>query len=255
MVDPSCPHLSRVTPNVDKNGNSLGAFGDGELLWHSNESADVAFTPNVALLAWENVVGSATGFCTSSDWYDKQTESFQSELDEMVAIHNYRTESVSPHFNPDQEANYRIHFASEQNARIPLVIKSPGGIKGIHLGVNTLDRIEGLCEEESRAMICKLKNEIIATEYIYDHWYASDKEIVVFDNSITLHNRSTKSGSTPGRIAYRLQHDLDCLIGGDYEPFYQDEYNKSRLERISDYRLVGQPRSQQELAENPATSA
>jgi len=32
------------------NGKPIGMFADGELLWHSNESGDLAFTPAVALL-------------------------------------------------------------------------------------------------------------------------------------------------------------------------------------------------------------
>ena len=41
-------------------------FAEGELLWHSNESGDIAFTPAVALLGVENVKQSATGFMVTT---------------------------------------------------------------------------------------------------------------------------------------------------------------------------------------------
>ena len=90
QFDKRCPGMVCVTPKKNTRGQSMGIFGDGELLWHSNECGDVAFTPGVALLGYENVDQTATGFCTSPDWYEKQSESFRSELDEMIIIHNYR---------------------------------------------------------------------------------------------------------------------------------------------------------------------
>ena len=48
------------------NGQRIGMFADGELLWHSNESGDIAFTPAVALLGAENMTNSATGFMVTT---------------------------------------------------------------------------------------------------------------------------------------------------------------------------------------------
>jgi len=53
----------------------------------------------------------------------------------------------------------------------------------------------------------------------------------LFDNSITLHNRSVHD-SAPNRVGYRVQYDFDNLTGGTYNPFYQEEFNQIRQSRI-----------------------
>ncbi len=234
QFDKRCPGMVCVTPKKNTRGQSMGIFGDGELLWHSNECGDVAFTPGVALLGYENVDQTATGFCTSPDWYEKQTESFRSELDEMVIIHNYRPMAMSPIVIEDQEKFYKNNMAPENDMRVPLIIKSPGGIKGVHLGINTFDKIEGMSVEESKKIFDKIRSEMIVPEYCYDHWY-SGKDICLFDNSITLHNRSIHEsiGVAPERLGLRIQYDFDNLTGEFYNPFYQEEFNELKRERLS----------------------
>jgi hypothetical protein len=226
--------MIRITPRKNEKGQSLGAFADGELLWHSNECGDVAFTPGVALMGWEDMVGTATGFCTSPDWYEKQTESFRSELDEMIVVHNYKPQSVSPVVIEEQENFYKNNFTPEKDMLVPLIIQSPGGIKGVHLGVNTFDRIVGMKKEDSDKLFEKIRSEMITPEYCYDHWYATNKEICLFDNSITLHNRSIheKIGIAPNRLGLRVQYDFDRLTGETYQPFYQQEFNDLRNIRL-----------------------
>ena len=50
----------------DHNGDRIGMFADGELLWHSNESGDISFTPGVALLGVKGMTKSCTGFMTTT---------------------------------------------------------------------------------------------------------------------------------------------------------------------------------------------
>jgi hypothetical protein len=73
---------------------------------------------------------------------------------------------------------------------------------------------------------------MFTNEYIYKHWYQSDKDICIFDNSITLHNREIETGLSPERMGYRIQFDYDKLTGGTYNPFYHQEYNDRRAEKI-----------------------
>lgn len=229
--DKKRPGMIRVTPKKNSRGESLGAFADGELLWHSNECGDTAFTPGVGLMGWECMKGTATGFCTSPDWYENQTEAFRSELDNMIVVHNYKPNSVSPIVIESQEKFYQNNFSPEKDMLVPLIIKSPGGIKGVHFGINTFDRVVGMSKEESDKLFAKIRKEMITPEYTYDHWYESDKDILLFDNSITLHNRSVHD-SAPNRVGYRVQYDFDKLTGQTYNPFYQEEFNEVRRNRI-----------------------
>jgi hypothetical protein len=68
---------------------------------------------------------------------------------------------------------------------------------------------------------------------MYEHWYQRDKDILIFDNSITVHNRKIENnGISPNRVGLRIQFDYDYLAG-DYEPFYQEQYNIQRSERMN----------------------
>jgi alpha-ketoglutarate-dependent taurine dioxygenase len=232
QVDKKMPGMIRVTPIKDSIGRSIGLFGDGELFWHSNECADVAFTPGVSLMGWQNMVGSCTGFCTSADWYERQSESFRKELDDMIVIHNYQRDRLQKDPIPDQEKFYKNNSCPDDDMDVPLIIRSPGGIKGVHLGVNTFDYIDGMSKIESDKLFTRIRKEMFTEEYIYKHWYQSDKDICLFDNSITLHNREIEQGLIPDRMGYRIQFDYDTLTGSTYQPFYQQEYNDRRNEKI-----------------------
>ena len=71
------------------NGYHTGLFDHGELLWHSNECGDLAFTPGVALLGQHGMTKSATGVMVTAPYYNSISDSMRSELDEMVLIHNF----------------------------------------------------------------------------------------------------------------------------------------------------------------------
>jgi alpha-ketoglutarate-dependent taurine dioxygenase len=243
-VDKRCPGMIRITPKKNERGKSIGIFGDGELYWHSNESGDIAFTPGVSLMGVENMIGSSTGFCVTADWYEKQSDSFKSELNEMILVHNFRTkhreyddknrlslESMME-YDDTQQSFYHKNQCPEDNTEMPLVIKSPGDIVGLHYSLPTIDYIKGMSRGESGKFLKRISEEIFVEEYIYEHKYQSDNDILLFDNSITLHNRSIENGLAPERMGYRIQFDYDKLVGKQYNPFFQEEFKTLREESI-----------------------
>lgn len=232
--------IIRVTPKKDSKGRDLGVFGDGELRWHSNEVGTTSFTPGVSLMGYESMVGSSTGFCTSVDYYESLSESFRSELDEMIVIHDYQEDlekTISPELIPNQESFYRGNMCPEPKKRVPLIIRSPGGIKGIHYGYNTSYQIEGMSLEQSKNIFDTIMKGMLDEKYIYRHWYQHDGDICLFDNSITLHNRLIKdNGSLPNRVGLRIQYDFDNLTDSVYEPFFQQEFNEDRAKILDLYK-------------------
>lgn len=215
----------KVTGKKDSDGNALGMFAEGELLWHSNESGQIAFAPAVSLLGVSGVVGSATGFATTTDWYEKQSESFRSELDEMIICHEFTPGKINPGLREEQDKVMYHNMCPEPN-ELPLIIKSPAGIKGLHYSVNTIKSIKGMTQEQSQQVFDIINKGLFTDEYTYDHWYAQDNDLCLFDNSITLHRRL---GGITNRMCYRIQYRFDYLAS-DYNPYYQpqyaDEYNK-----------------------------
>jgi alpha-ketoglutarate-dependent taurine dioxygenase len=231
--DKTRPGMIRVTPKKNVNGEPIGIFGDGELLWHSNECGDTAFSPGVALMGWEKMIGSRTGFCTSVDWYERQSESFRSELDDMVVIHNYQPNKLNPVTIEDQEYAYKNTMCPENDSQLPLIIKSPAGIKGVHLGINTADYIVGMNKADSDRLFAKIHREMFVDEFVYHYRYEKNRgEILLFDNSITVHNRTLDLPNAPERVGYRIQFDYNNITGEQYQPFYQQKFNDYRNHRL-----------------------
>lgn len=214
--------VNRVTGGYDDNGHPKGLFADGELLWHSNESGTLTWVPGVALLAAENVVGSATGFVSTPDYYESVSNSFRSELDEMILIHTFTPGKINPGLSAGQDAVMNLNMCPI-DAEVPMVARSPGGIQGLHYSINTVHSIKGMTKEESDAVFKEIDKNLFVEKYIYDHWYKNNNDLLMFDNSITMHRRL---GNIDGRLCYRIAHDYTNLQTGVYQPYLQKEFQK-----------------------------
>jgi alpha-ketoglutarate-dependent taurine dioxygenase len=231
-TSPDGKHVMRVTGKRDEQGNPLGMFAEGELLWHSNESGTLTHTPGVALLASENVVGSATGFLTTTDYYENVSESFRSELDEMILIHKFTPGKINPGLRLEQDEVMHANMCPEDGTEIPMVIQSPGGIKGLHYSINTVHSIKGMSKADSDKVFEEINKNLFVDEYIYDHWYKNDGDFLLFDNSITLHRRL---GDIKNRLCHRIQHDYSILQDSAWQPYLQEEYATRYVNEITDF--------------------
>jgi alpha-ketoglutarate-dependent taurine dioxygenase len=209
-----------VSGKKNERGEPIGMFAEGELRWHSNESGNLLFAPAVSLLGQSGVVGSATGFLTTTDWYEEQSESFRSELDEMIIVHKFTPGRINPGLRVEQDDIMYRNMCPEP-IELPLVIQSPVGIKGLHYSVNTINTIKGMSDTESLAMFDQINKTLFVDKYIYDHWYQQDNDLCLFDNSITLHRRL---GGITDRMCYRIQYDYG-KIAKNNQPYLQEPYN------------------------------
>jgi len=225
-------HVMRVTGKRDANGNALGMFAEGELLWHSNESGTLTFTPGVALLGAENMIGSSTGFLTTPDYYENVSNAFRSELDEMILIHRFTPGRINPGLRMEQDEVMHANMCPEDDVEIPIVMRSPGGIVGLHYSTNTIYKIKGLTKRESDKIFKHINKELFVDKYIYDHWYQSNKDFCLFDNSITLHRRL---GDIKDRLCYRIQHDYSNLQDEFWQPYLHEPTARRYEEEIKYY--------------------
>ena len=225
--------MARISGKKDKHGRPLGMFAEGELLWHSNESGNIDFCPGVSLLGYENMVGSSTGFVTTVDWYESQTESFRSELDDMIICHAFTPGKINPGLREAQDDIMYRNMCPEPS-EMPLVINSPNGIKGLHYSINTINTIKGMTPDESNALFEHINKTLFVEKYMYDHWYKQDNDLLLFDNSVTLHRRL---GETNNRLAYRIQIDYSNIAPSGINRYLQEpfasEYNK-KMKDIND---------------------
>ena len=231
-TSPEGKHVMRVTGKRDSNGNALGMFAEGELLWHSNESGTLTFTPGVALLGAENMIGSSTGFITTADYYENVSNAFRSELDEMILIHRFTPGRINPGLRIEQDEVMHANMCPEDDVEIPIVMRSPGGIIGLHYSTNTIHGIKGMTKDESDSVFATIDKELFVDKYIYDHWYQSNNDFCLFDNSITLHRRL---GDIKDRLCYRIQHDYSSLQDSFWQPYLHTPTAKKYEEEIKYY--------------------
>lgn len=225
-------HVMRVSGKKDEKGNPLGMFAEGELEWHSNESGTLTFTPGVALLSSEGMTNSATGFLTTPDYYENVSNAFRSELDEMILLHRFTPGKINPGLRLEQDEVMHANMCPVDDTEIPIVMKSPGGIVGLHYSINTIYSIKGMTKEESDSVFKEINKELFTDKYIYDHWYKTNGDFCLFDNSITLHRRL---GDTTNRLAYRVQHDYSNLQEEFWQPYLKEEYARKYEDEIVDF--------------------
>jgi len=218
------------------NGQRIGMFADGELLWHSNESGDIAFTPAVALLGAENMTNSATGFMVTTPYYYSVSDSFRSELDEMILIHNFVPGRINPGLNDPQDNLMYKNMCPDPDTEIPLVIESPAGIKGLHYSFNTVTGIKGMSNLEAKKVLAEIRKGL--DPYTYDYWWENDDDLLIFDNSIVQHRRL---GDTTNRLCHRYQFDYTYLqykvTKQNYIPYSQEPYRSRYVDKMN---LIGE---------------
>lgn len=224
--------LGRVSGEKDKNGDPLGLFSEGELLWHSNESANYNFTPGVSLLGVKGMTNSSTGFLITTPWYEKQKDSFRRELEQLVLEHRFTPGKINPGLRAEQDVMIHRNMCPVDGIELPLIIKSPGDIIGLHYSINTIYSIKGETKEESDKFFEeKINKTLLTEEHIYDHQYETDNVLLIFDNSTTLHRRQ---GDTSNRLAYRVQFTYDNILGGKYIPYLNEPFI-TELKKEYDY--------------------
>ena len=228
--------LMRVTGKKDEQGHALGIFDSGELAWHSNESSLLTFTPGVALLGYAHMTDSSTGFLQTVDYYNSLSESFRSELDDMMLVHKYIPGCINASELEDEgmRMNVQMGFVPVDGVTTPLVITSPGGYRGLHYTCHTAVGIEGMSDEKSAKVFAEIDKNLFTEDNIYDHWYQQDNDLVLFEQAVTLHRRI---GGQPERLAYRIQYDFSNLLDSPWLPYHQpeilEEYKKQTHELVT----------------------
>ena len=209
--------LHKVEDGFNGQGIPNGAFPAGELGWHSNEPGHLTSVPGVALYGQRGMVGSATGFCTTVDWYESQSQSFRSELDDMIVLHKFTPEKFLQGLTNEMALSLIRNTATPfSGSEVPLVIESPGGIRGLHYSYTTVSSIKGMSQLESQRIFDIIDQGIFQDKYTYDHWYTQDNDMLLFDNSITAHRRI---GKNQNRMAARVTFDYINLQDKFYQPY------------------------------------
>ena len=223
-------YLTRVYGRKDANGNALGYFSHGEVHWHSNESSSLTFSPGVSLLGWASMENSATCFVQTVDLYESVSESFRSELNDMILIHKYTPGRLNENELTDEKLSLhmRMAFCPVDGSETPLVCTAPNGRRGLRYTVNSCAGIKGMSELDTQKVFNELDRLVFDNKWVFNHWYATNRrDLMLFDNSVTLHKRI---GGLEDRLAFRMQFDLSPLIDEPWLPWQHQPMYQSRYE-------------------------
>jgi alpha-ketoglutarate-dependent taurine dioxygenase len=172
----------------------------------------------------------------TANWYQQQSESFRSELDEMFLDHDFFADRLSTTLHPAQSRMMKKNFAPEPSV-LPLIIRSPGGIKGLHYSPHTVGKVHGMSVEESDKFLQFLGDELFKEPHVHDHWYQNNGDLLIFDNSITLHRRL---GDVAKRLLLRTATGYSNILDHTYQPYFHQEYIEKYQAKVIDmYATLG----------------
>lgn len=189
----------------DSQGKPDGWFADGDLDWHVDEPGLLDFIAGASLYGVNNMVGSATAFVNTIDAYENFSNSFRSELNDMLIHNTFDVDRTIPGSTHKVSID-AIESASvpEPDHAIPLVIQSPGGHIGLHYSPCNVNRVVGMTDAQSQQVFQTINQEVFKKQYLYEHWYQQNNDLVLYDNSVLFHRRL---GNPLGRKLYRISCD------------------------------------------------
>jgi len=192
-----------VVSNILENGKQIG-LADAGRLWHADLSYRSPGSWGAMLYAREVPnSGGDTLFADTIAAYEELPDHLAKQIQGRKAIHSYldshrrlkQTYASRPELTEDQ-------LKQLQEVMHPLAFVHPGnGRTGLYVSEGFAVQVEGLPEDESRALLDALNAHVTQERFIYRHtWKLGD--LLFWDNRSTIH-KATGGYAWPDR---RLMH-------------------------------------------------
>ncbi|MDB5775027.1 MAG: TauD/TfdA family dioxygenase [Herbaspirillum sp.] len=177
-----------VISNIRENGQTVGSLPDGELTFHFDRIHQKIPNKAGVLHAIDiPTAGGDTSFANMTMAYDTLPDAMKKRLEGLTALNTYE-------YGQTHTENKKLSDAAP-NAIHPVVRTIPEtGRKALFICRLMTDRINGLPEEESRALLTQLCDHAENPRFVYSHrWQPGD--ILIWDNRCTIHARADFDGS------------------------------------------------------------
>lgn len=199
----------RVTGELDEHGRP-GLFGHvSDLDWHCNHPANPNREPLVWLYGERGTAGSRTSWINNIMAYNDLSEEDQAYYKTLRLINGYKQGSYSTDdFGKPIDINYSY--------KPDLVQTNNAGRTGLFFPFLQIHQIDGLSEDESRAVIIKLRDHVLNKKYVYHHDW-QDGDIVLAEQWLGIHKRWQFDGMA-SRVLHRITFDFANCDFGDVEP-------------------------------------
>lgn len=184
--DPEHPQVSYIS-NVVENKMPLGILGDGEVVWHTDQSS-FEITPSATILyAVEAPAGQGhTEFLNTQLAYETLPEPLRRRAEGLQLKHDDTYDSGG-----NRRAGYEpvVDVRKAPGAIHPLVCTHPETGKNVlYLGRRPNAYLVGLGVDESEALLDELWAHAVQERFTWRHdWRPGD--ILVWDNRSVLHHR------------------------------------------------------------------
>lgn len=184
--DPAFPQVSYVS-NLKEGDRPIGILGDGEVVWHSDQSS-FAIPPSATILfAVETPLGDGqTEFLNVERVYESLPEALARRVEALQLKHDDTYDSGG-----NRRAGYEAvtDVRTSPGAVHPLVTTHPEtGRNALFLGRRPNAYIVGLSIEESESLLDELWRHAVQERFIWrQEWKPGD--VVVWDNRSVLHHR------------------------------------------------------------------
>jgi alpha-ketoglutarate-dependent taurine dioxygenase len=185
--------------SLDKSLNKRADYLKGSLFWHVDGSLQPY--PNLAALLRAirlSETGGQTEFSNTYAAYDDLPDEDKKSLEPLRAMHS--AEKSQYYVNPEMSYAEVQMWQQTPPKSCPLVWTHRSGRKSLLLG-STVDYVEGVSVEKSRALLARLRDWATRPQYVYRHeWQLGD--LLIWSNTGTMH-RALPYAFDSGRLMHR----------------------------------------------------
>ncbi len=178
-----------IISNVTENGMPIGALGNEEIAFHS----DLSYLPIPGATSILYAIevpprGGETMWANCYLAYDSLPPELRARIEGLRAAHFH----PRPQQNPPRPAVHAIVRTHPETRR-----------RSLYVNPHFTRYVEGLCGEESRALLDRLLAHVTSPRFVWTHhWRAGD--LVMWDNRCTMHRRESFDNSQR-RVMKRTQ--------------------------------------------------
>lgn len=184
--DKRFPQIS-VVSNIVEQGVAKGTLGDGELVWHSDQSS-FASTPSATMLYGIEIPEGQgrTGFLNTHLAYDTLPADLKRRVEGLKLKHDDSFDSAG---------HLRVNYQPVTDVRVspgavhPVVCTHPeNGRNALFLGRRPFAWLVGLPVEESEALLDQLWAHLAQERFVWrQEWRKGD--LMIWDNRSVMHQR------------------------------------------------------------------
>jgi taurine dioxygenase len=179
-----------IVSNKKEEGRAIGVLGDGEAVWHIDQSYMPQPTFGTILFGEEiPPEGGDTWFADLAVAYDRLPAPLKAKISDKRGVN-----SVDRHNRRDAAGRPDLAMTAEQLKRAPdsphpLARTHPLlGTRSVYYSPTHTAEVEGLSEADSQALFAELLPHMTEPDLIYrHHWTKGD--VVMWDNTSVMHRR------------------------------------------------------------------